>query len=129
MAHSILKKLAILYYHDFFRVKKLSFDSNNRHWQEPLIYFVNLNKSATVVRLLSVRDDVLGGFSKFKNAEFDAADKKVYENPEHSFQTQAELAHILRASQQAILYRLRSLGMFQNQLKCLPNKNKRVFCV
>jgi len=76
-------------------------------------------------------------FQKFKNGEFDVEDKersgrlKVYEDAElealldeDSCQMQKELAFILRVTQQAISYRLKSLGMIQKQGNWVPYELK-----
>ena len=118
-----------------------SFEPNKRHLRELLIYFFNLKKSAAETHRLLVEaydDAALNERSCrewFKNGEFDVEDKersgrpKVYENAElealldeDSSQTQKELA--LGVTQQTISYRLKSLGMIQKQMNCVPYELK-----
>jgi len=111
-----------------------SFEPNKRHLRELLIYFFNLKKSAAEAHRLLV--EAYGNaalnerscrewFQKFKNDEFDVEEHsgrpKVYEDAEleallnEDCQMQKEFALTLRVTQQAISYRLKSLGMIQKQ--------------
>lgn len=122
------------------------FKPSKRHLREILVYFFNLKKSAAEAHQLLVEAYGEGTlsertcrewFQKFKNGDFDVEDKdrsgrpKIYEDAEleelleeDSSQTQKELALTLEVTQQAVSYRLKSLGMFHKQGNWVPYELK-----
>ncbi|GBP29954.1 Mariner Mos1 transposase [Eumeta japonica] len=133
------------------------FGPNKRHLRELLIYFFNLKKSAVEARRLLVEaynkaalriQNTCGEwFQKFKNGDFDVEDKdrsgrpKIYEVveldeslEEDSPQTQKELALTLEVTQQAVLHRLKALGIIHKhdnwmQYELKPRDVERRLCI
>ncbi|GBP45781.1 Mariner Mos1 transposase [Eumeta japonica] len=114
------------------------FEPNKHNLWELLILFLNLTKSAAEAHRLLVEayneaalseTSFRNWFQEFKNGDFDVEDKnlsgrpKIYEDAdleEDSSQTQKEFALTLEVTQQAVLHRLKSLGMIHKQGNWVP---------
>ena len=122
------------------------YEPNSRHLREVLIFCFNMKKSAAEAhRMLSYTYGQAAisertcheWFQRFKNGDFDVEDwhsggrEKVFEDAElealleqDSCQNQEELARSLGVTQQAILKRLKTMGMIQKQGNWMPYELK-----
>ncbi|GFX84112.1 mariner Mos1 transposase [Trichonephila clavipes] len=101
-----------------------AYEPNSRHLREVLIFCFNMKKSAAEAhRMLSntyVEDQHGGGREKvFEDAELEAL------LDQDSCQTQQELSGSLGVTQQAILKRLKVMGMIQKQGNRVPYELKQ----
>lgn len=123
-----------------------TFKPNKRHLREVLLFAFNSRKSAAEARRMivetygeaSISDRTCREwFQRYKSGNFDVEDKqrpgpvKKFEDAElealldeDPCQTQQELANSLDVTQQAIFYRLKSLGMIQKQGIWVPYELK-----
>ncbi|GFT77419.1 mariner Mos1 transposase [Trichonephila clavipes] len=123
-----------------------AYEPNSRHLREVLIFCFNMKKSAAEAnRMLSntygeaaiSKRTCREWFQRFKNGDFDVEEKhgggreKVFEDAElealldqDSCKTQQELAGSMGVTQQAILKRLKVMGMIQKQGNWVPYELK-----